>query len=342
MPAERHRCEGGAARAAAAHQGLSSARRLCRRRRGHRPAVRHDRRRDRAAGRGDQRAAMSSYYGADAGRYAVNARASRKTRRSPPPDPDVERAGAAVPAAGLLEADDELAKIRPRQPAGHGLAQHAAPLLALAALAGDDQNNARAARLRAAEECDERGDRRAPAACRAGRSCRRRSTRPRPESAQRLFLERRERGRRRLCGVGATFEGVAAAGLAFFSRFAGACGGASAAAFGAALASSQRFGGGSGRTVCRSRSQSPRSSSLSLRVIRRRALRRGTSAIIVARVADAAGARAGGAPPEPKKMSPRAGPTIAEPVSCAIIKPAETARLCSGSASSGASTQIGV
>ena len=60
MPAEAIDAEGGASRAAAAHQRISPARRLRRRRRRHRPPVRHDRRRDRAAGRGDQRAATSA------------------------------------------------------------------------------------------------------------------------------------------------------------------------------------------------------------------------------------------------------------------------------------------
>ena len=41
-------------------------------------------------------------------------------------------------------------------------------------------------------------------------------------------------------------------------------------------------------------------------------------------------------------MSPRAGPTIAEPVSCAIIRRRKARRHASGSASSGASTQTGV
>ena len=50
----------GAARAAAADQGLSAARRLYRRRRGGRPRVRHHRRADRAAGRRRSRSATSS------------------------------------------------------------------------------------------------------------------------------------------------------------------------------------------------------------------------------------------------------------------------------------------
>ena len=67
------------------------------------------------------------HYGADAGRYAVSAQREPKTRRSPPPDPDIERALAAMAAARLLEADDELAQVRPARasPAPPGAARRA-------------------------------------------------------------------------------------------------------------------------------------------------------------------------------------------------------------------------
>src|SRR4051794_39581595 len=65
---------------------------------------------------------------------------------------DVEGARAAVAPARLLEADHEIAKVGLSEPGRHGLAEHSASLVALAAFAGDDQHELGAARLGVAEK----------------------------------------------------------------------------------------------------------------------------------------------------------------------------------------------
>src|SRR6185503_7729088 len=72
------------------------------------------------------------------------------------PQPDVERALAAMRDVRVLEADHKVAKVRQGQPLGHLAAQNATLAVAASAFAGDDEHQPGAARARGAQEVQER------------------------------------------------------------------------------------------------------------------------------------------------------------------------------------------
>ena len=78
------------------------------------------------------------------------------TKRSSGPlaalDPDVKRAGAAVAVGGILKPDDLRTKFRQPEPHRHLALEHAALARPVAALAGDHQNDSRAALLAGPEK----------------------------------------------------------------------------------------------------------------------------------------------------------------------------------------------